>query len=90
MMEALQIPDNVPQTIKCQGCGEPMVWQPINKWAGYWLHKDKSIDICASKNPLHPGKPLIAQNLHFYRTVGGIWEQVMGVSLPRVSAYSKK
>ena len=73
VLKYIELPKNVPKTIKCRLCGETMHWTPINKLTGFWIHKGKSIDVCASKNPLNPGKPVIAQNLHFYQQVKGIW-----------------
>lgn len=77
MLKTLEIPEGTPETIICQACQKPMHWHPINKYAGYWLHKGEDIDYCSTRNPLHPGKPLIAQNLHFYRTIGAVWKGFM-------------
>lgn len=79
MLKHLALPENVPKTIKCRICGEPMYWLQINPQIGYWLHHGKSIDVCAQKNPFHPGKPVIAQNLHFYKKMLEVWKEIMEV-----------
>lgn len=79
MLEQLKIPKNIPKKITCKFCGEPMYLTPINDFVCFWIHKGKSIKVCADKNPFHPGHPMIVQNMKLYKTIHDAWGHVMEV-----------
>ena len=77
-LRSLEIPNNIPKTIKCKSCREPMYWTPINKYIGFWIHKGKSKAVCGEKNLVNPGKSLIAQNMKVYQHLVEAWNKLRG------------
>ena len=77
VLESINLPKDIPETIKCKMCGEPMQLLRVNPQIGFWLHHGKSLIVCGQKNCLHPGKPMIAQNMKFYKGVIEAWKEHM-------------
>ena len=76
VLEAIALSPNTPTTITCRPCGQPMQLLKINNQIGYWLHHGKAIQVCAEKNTLHPGHPMIAQNMKFYRDILSVYHEI--------------
>jgi len=77
VLEYLKIPEELPREMRCEMCGEFMYWVSVNDFVGFWVHKGESIKICASKNMLHPGHPLIRQNMKIYKDIVNLWNRLM-------------
>jgi hypothetical protein len=73
----LQPPDDLNKVIRCKLCGLPMHWFQINKQVGYWLHRGEDVKVCAAKNPMMNGKPLIAHSVTFYKKIYVLWKEKM-------------
>jgi len=75
IIEALKPETNLEKVITCKMCGQPMYWFMINEVVGFWLHRGKDVAICSSLNPMMKGKPVIAQNMKFYKKIYGLWQE---------------
>lgn len=77
ILEQIAIPENTPETITCRLCGEPMHLLKINPYVAFWIHKKQSIIKCGQANDLHPGRPMIAQNMKFYKGIIDVWNELI-------------
>lgn len=81
ILERLEPPPDLEKVITCKLCGGTMHWFLVNKQVGFWLHHGEDLQRCADRNPMMKGKPMIAQNMKFYRKIHDLWnEKVKGIA----------
>ena len=73
VLDKLSLPLDTPTTKKCMFCGNPLHLIRVNNIVGFWVHKGEDVQKCAESNKQFPGKPMIVQNMNFYRRMGEIW-----------------
>ena len=67
VLEKLELTPDTPETRTCKFCNEPMHIVRLNKHIAFWVHKDKSIEICGEKNPAVKGKPVVLNNIYSFQ-----------------------
>lgn len=76
VLDSLKLPPDVPKIITCRFCGEPLHLTKINSLICFWLHRGKSIKICAEKNPANKGKPVALRNMNVYKNIKELWSKM--------------
>ncbi len=89
-LEELKIQPDHNKVITCKLCGGLMHWLQINEYVGFWLHHGKDLEECAKKNPLIKGKPVVAQNMRYYRVLAEQWKKLAEENVVRQNARSRK
>jgi hypothetical protein len=60
-----------------------MHWLQVNRNVGFWVHRGDDVKVCAAKNPMMLGKPVVAHRNQFYRDVYQLWmEKVQSLARP--------
>ena len=76
VLDTIRLPPDTPKTITCRLCGAPMRLLKINPYVAYWVHDNEGIIQCGKVNGLHPGRPMIAQNLLYYRKIQEVYRDM--------------
>lgn len=79
VLRKLEVPVDTDKVKTCKFCGGLLHMVKINRLTNFWVHKDTaSVEKCASKNTLHPGHPIIVQNIDYYKKMADVWNMVVG------------
>lgn len=73
VLEKLSLPPDTDKVKRCKFCGNLLHLIKVNNIVGFWVHKGEDVQKCGEANTLHPGKPMIVQNMNYYRQMGSIW-----------------
>ena len=67
VLEKLSLPEDTDKVKGCKFCGNYLHLVKVNDIVGFWIHKGEDVVKCGEKNTVYPGKPMIVQNMNFYR-----------------------
>lgn len=73
ILEKLSLPADTDKVKKCEFCNGLLHLIRVNDMVGFWVHKGDDVTQCGEKNLVYPGKPMIVQNMNFYRQMAQIW-----------------
>jgi hypothetical protein len=73
VLDKLSLPPDTDKVKRCSFCGNLLHLIKVNPIVGFWVHKGEDVKKCGEANKMHPGKPMIVQNMNFYRRMAEIW-----------------
>jgi len=73
VLEKLSLPPDTDKVKRCNFCGNLLHLIKVNDIVGFWVHKGEDVQKCEEANKMYPGKPMIVQNMNFYREMKNIW-----------------
>ena len=77
VLQKLEAPVDVDKVKVCKFCNQYLHLIKVNRLILFWVHKGKDVETCGEANTLHPGHPVIAQNMSFYKNVVEMWNGML-------------
>ena len=73
VLEKLALPLDTDKVKGCNFCGNYLHLVKVNSIVGFWVHRGEDVKTCGDQNTVYIGKPMIVQNMNFYRQMASIW-----------------
>lgn len=73
VLDKLSLPEDTDKVKGCNFCGGYLHLVKVNPIVCFWVHRGEDVKTCGDKNKVYLGKPMIVQNMNFYRQMASIW-----------------